>query len=75
MGLWRLTKGMVIHTRGLLLEYVTHRRVTKNHYRYKIERLQLVGSYKLKSYYYRYMYRIDLDLARIRVPVSPLTKG
>ena len=47
MGLWRLTKGMVIHIRESLLEYVTHRRVTKNHYRYKIERLHLVGGYKL----------------------------
>ena len=45
MGLWRLTKGMVIHIRGLPLEYVTHRRVTKNHHRYKIERLHLVGGY------------------------------
>ena len=41
MGLWRLTKGMVIHIRGLLLEYVKHRWVTKNHYRYRIERLHL----------------------------------
>ena len=47
MGLWRLTKGMVIHIGELLLEYVTHRRVTKNHHGYKIERLHLVGGYKL----------------------------
>ena len=47
MGLWKLTKGMVIHIRESLLEYVTHRRVTKNHYRYKIERLHLVEGYKL----------------------------
>ena len=29
----------MIHYDESLLEYVTHRRVTKNHYRYKIERL------------------------------------
>ena len=42
MGLWTPSKGMVIHYDESLLEYVTHRRVTKNHYRYKIERLHIV---------------------------------
>ena len=29
---------------GIAIENVAHRRVTKNHYRYDIERLHLVGA-------------------------------